>query len=120
MDNLNNRGRFTYLTADTIIIAIALFVVVIVIIYIYNQYQAAKKKKDKETSDKRAPAQCPDYWDAVGENVCRNTHKIGKCGHTNTVSFNDPMFSNPKTSSYMKCKYSKECNTPWNGISDLC
>lgn len=120
MDNINNTSRFTYLTTDSIILAIGIFIVIITIIYIYNQYRDAKKKAQNEVIRKQKPAQCPDYWDSVGKNVCRNTHKIGKCGHENTVSFNDPIFSNPKTSNYMKCKYSKECETPWQGIDNLC
>ena len=93
---------------------------IIAIIYVYNQYRNAKKKQETEVKNRIKIAQCPDYWDAIGENVCSNVHKIGNCGHTNSVSFNDPMFNNPKTSAYMKCRYSIECGAPWEGISDLC
>ena len=68
------------------------------------------------------PSKCPDYWSVAGENKCKNIHKIGICksGDTdNVMDFSEPLFKGTK-GMYYKCNWSKKCNTPWEGIDNLC
>ena len=58
----------------------------------------------------------------TGENKCKNIHKIGICkaGDTdNVMDFSEPLFQGTK-GMYYKCNWSKKCNTPWEGIDNLC
>ena len=68
------------------------------------------------------PSKCPDYWAVVGDDKCKNIHKIGICksGDTdNVMDFSEPLFQGTK-GMYYKCNWSKKCNTPWEGIDNLC
>ena len=68
------------------------------------------------------PATCPDYWQNMGDNVCRNVHKIGDCKSgevDNDMSFDEEIFKNAR-GQYYKCNWSKQCRAPWEGIDNLC
>lgn len=107
------------LTTESLIISISIVSLILIIVYSYGNYVKFKKKQMLNVK-KVKPTNCPDYWDSIGEHKCRNIHKIGKCGLNDDVDFNDKMFQNTKTGDYMKCRYSKYCNTSWEGIDDLC
>jgi hypothetical protein len=70
-------------------------------------------------------AKCPDYWDVVGDNKCRNVNKIGVCLHgdgtldSDVMDFNIPIFEGKK-GLYYKCSWANKCKTPWEGIDKLC
>lgn len=54
--------------------------------------------------------QCPDQWSKIN-NQCVNDFNIGgKCGSTNF----------DKYTKKQKCKWSKKCQSPWEGIDDIC
>ena len=83
-----------------------------------------KKYTDLESGTKFPPwpSKCPDYWAVVGDDKCKNIHKIGICksGDTdNVMDFSEPLFQGTK-GMYYKCNWSKKCNTPWEGIDNLC
>jgi len=69
------------------------------------------------------PAQCPDYWESAGEKICKNTHKIGDCrtgdGDQGKVSFDGILWDGEK-GRVRKCAWAKACNTPWEGIDNIC
>jgi hypothetical protein len=83
------------------------------------------------TSGDNAPAfppfiaKCPDYWDVVDDNKCRNVNKIGVCLHgdgtldSDVMDFNIPIFEGEK-GNYYKCSWANKCKTPWEGIDKLC
>ena len=120
INNLLSNEDYQYVTTDTLIVIIGIFIVIVILIYAYRQYQRYKNVIDRTNKSKKEPGSCPDYWLTVDKNTCRNEHKIGKCGRTGDVAFTDKMFTNPKTGDYMKCRWSKECEAPWENISDLC
>jgi hypothetical protein len=120
INNLLTNDDYQYVTTDTLIVIIGIFIVIVILIYAYKQYQRYKNVIDQTNKSKKEPGTCPDYWLTVDKNTCRNEHKIGKCGRTGDVAFTDKMFTNPKTGDYMKCRWSKECEAPWENISDLC
>lgn len=66
------------------------------------------------------PAKCPDHW-LVTKAGCHNKRKLGKCGlKPNEIqNFDDPIFKG-EDSLYFKCKWAKNCETPWEGIDTLC
>ena len=77
---------------------------------------------EKNTKFPPWPAECPDYWQNMGNNVCRNTQKIGDCKSgdgDNDMDFNEEIFKNAK-GMYYKCNWAKQCNVPWEGIDSLC
>lgn len=87
----------------------------------YNSYRKYIKGKEPKS---RIRLECPDYWAVEGNNICRNIHKIGKCSlmgdRGSVVDFNDEIFQDKATGNYAKCKWSKKCQSPWEGIDDLC
>ena len=106
-----------------------LIIVIVVILSIMSGYGIKifldyKKFTNLESGTKFPPwsSKCPDYWSIVGENKCKNIHKIGICksGDTdNIMDFNEPLFHGTK-GMYYKCNWSKKCNTPWEGIDNIC
>jgi hypothetical protein len=70
-------------------------------------------------------ARCPDYWDVIDNNKCRNINKIGVCLHgdgtldSDVMDFNLPIFQGKK-GNYYKCSWANKCKTPWEGIDKLC
>ena len=112
---INKANNGTYMSGDSLIYVIGFLIALIII---YNFFFVST---DEEIIDeKKEAAQCPDYWDVTDEKMCRNTHRIGKCGLENDVDFNDPMFTDKKTGDLMKCKWSKYCNVPWEHIDGNC
>ena len=79
-----------------------------------------KEERDKQNQILIEPGECPDYWETIDKNTCRNIHRIGKCGLDQDVAFTDDMFNHPRTGQLMKCKWSKQCESPWEHISDTC
>ena len=107
-------------------IRIAFIVIIVLVVIGLFIHTLLKYKKmidlNKNTKFPPWPSKCPDYWTVVGENMCENVHKIGKCkgGDTdNTMDFNDPIFKGSK-GMYYKCNWSKKCNAPWEGVDSLC
>ena len=119
-NNNNNINNLSYSNADTLIVALGIFIVVLILAYIYRQYKDTQKEMQRNNRTLKTPGSCPDYWDTVDEGSCRNVHKIGKCGLGHDVSFNDQMFTHPRTGEYMKCRWSKDCEAPWEHISNIC
>lgn len=129
-NNNNKRGKannnsvkkddsvFNSILSMTIIFLVGGFV----IYYLYKAYKDANNSLKKK--DDRPIPKCPDYWESIEEGKCQNTHKISKCNldpyPDNIANFNDAMFTNKVSGNYMKCKWSKECHAPWEGIDDLC
>lgn len=112
---VNKTNSGTYMTGETLIYVIG-FLIILIIIYNFFFVSSDDEPSDKE----KEPSQCPDYWDVTDEKMCRNVHRIGKCGLEGDVDFNDDMFTDKKTGDLMKCKWSKYCNVPWEHIDDNC
>ena len=94
--------------------------------YLFREY-----KKDKNTFQiKKQIALCPDYWvlnkhentpgkQAVVE--CSNPKKVGGCNYISPKDFgSDLYFGDTLEKNVAKCKWSKYCNAPWEGIDHLC
>jgi hypothetical protein len=60
-------------------------------------------------------SECPDYWESVGPNKCRNTLNVGKCPNDDVVDFNQPKYSGP-TGLAEKCKWASNCGLVWDGL----
>ena len=60
-------------------------------------------------------SECPDYWDSIGPNKCRNTLNVGKCPDDDVVDFNQPKYSGP-TGLTEKCKWASNCGLVWDGL----
>ena len=99
------------------------FTILIVAISTNFWYQYREWKKMQDSFQKARIANvCPDYWENVGDGqnktqVCKNVKKIGRCNITDeTKDFGVDLYKDP----IAKCKWSKYCDAPWEGISHLC
>lgn len=99
---------------------ISLVVVVGFCINIFINYRKHKELEDN-TIFPPWPSKCPDYWASGGDNICRNSHKLGLCksGDDNDMEFGDQLFKGSKGQFY-KCNWAKQCQIPWEGIDNLC
>tara|TARA_B100000674_G_C37021152_1_gene549935 strand:- start:22 stop:354 length:333 start_codon:yes stop_codon:yes gene_type:complete len=107
-----------------LIIKLGLMVAVIVLFISYYVYQYMY-------GDNVTPifppftSTCPDYWEAIGDQKCRNVNKIGKCliyngtKDSDVMDFDLPIFKGKK-GMYYKCSWAQKCGVPWEGISNLC
>jgi len=78
---------------------------------------------EKNTKFPPWPAKCPDYWTNMGDDVCRNTYRIGDCysGETdNDMDFGKEAIYKNTRGMYYKCNWAKQCKVPWEGIDSLC
>ena len=87
--------------------------------YLYNEY---RKTKDTYES-KRHISICPDYWSLTSNsnpdnNVikCENNKNIGRCNLNGSKDFSAELYKDD----IAKCKGSKYCNSPWEGVDQLC
>jgi hypothetical protein len=101
---------------------VALVVILAMVSYYgYDEYKASSEKPQFPPF----VSKCPDYWDVVGENRCRNVNKLGICLHgdgtkdSDVMDFNLPIFEGKK-GMYYKCSWAQKCQVPWEGISNLC
>lgn len=90
-------------------------------IYLYREYQ---KTKDSFEMKRYVPL-CPDYWSITEDSnptsdsptiKCRNDKKIGRCNYNDPKDFSTDLYKDD----IAKCKWSKYCNAPWEGIDNLC
>ena len=119
------KGSFNvkeFIKSPTFQLGILLAVTGIVILTLFwYQYREWKKTQD-DYQKKRIANVCPDYWHNVsdGENktrVCKNVTKIGRCNIIDHIKdFGIDLYNDP----IAKCKWSKYCKAPWEGISHLC
>ena len=112
-----NANNGTYMSGESLVYVIGFL---IILILIYNFFFVSSDDEETENEDEVKGSQCPDYWDVTDDKMCRNVHRIGKCGLENDIDFNDQIFTDKKTGDLMKCKWSKYCNVPWEHIDDLC
>ena len=120
MNNNRSIRRQTY-TSDTIMMVVGLLALAGICIYLYNNY---KNLKNSIMPTATIPiAQCPDYWDSIGDKKCQNSKSLGSCSVTpgaNIMDFSGEIFTNANTGNYAKCKWAKSCNVSWGGIDRLC
>ncbi len=108
-------------STTTVIYIIGFLAFVLGCVYLYNYYKAFKAKL--MATQAQLVTNCPDYWESVGDKVCKNVNFLGSCANTtlsNTVDFSGEIFTNSNTGDYAKCKWAKECNMPWSGIDRIC
>ena len=112
--------EYTYLNTSSFITVIGVIIVILVIFKIVRDVrQMTYNKEEKQKSSREVPM-CPDYFEIVVNNKCRNIHKLGKCGHNNDIDFNDESFSDRRVGDVMKCRYAKACDLSWEGVDKLC
>lgn len=97
--------------------------VVLAIIIGYGIYIIVKYRKESEEKFKIVRAKCPDYWEVLDNNKCKNVKKLGQCSNTednNIMDFSDDMYKHPKNGNYFKCVWAKNCEVSWQGIDLIC
>lgn len=104
-------------------IIVAIFSIIIIIgfsIKIFLDYTHFKKLTES-SSFPPWPAKCPDYWEVIEGEQCKNTHNIGICksdNDDNIMDFNDQVFKGGQ-GQLNKCSWSKKCKSPWEGIDSM-
>ena len=125
---------------DTFTKTIIILSIIFLFYYYYKQYKNWKDEQDKLTWPNEYN-QCPDYWVNEGNHICKNVKNLGRCplndkgqlhkngnidfklvsgipNNTDINKLDDTMNSN--TSLMKKCKWSKQCNSSWEGVDKLC
>ena len=111
---------------ELFIYIVGILIVIGAAYYIWKQYTAwyAKfQETDKQKLEQAKMLECPDYWETIGKNKCKNVNNIGRCSidpSNNVMDFNDEIFTNTQSGDYSKCKWAKQCNVIWGGIDKLC
>lgn len=100
--------------------------IVFIVMGTYYFYMFREYKKTKTSFEiKRYTSTCPDYWTISGNSnpndkkpkiICKNPKKIGRCNFTEDKDFSSDLYKDD----IAKCKWSKYCNAPWEGIDNLC
>ena len=112
--------------------------VIYLIYYYYQQYKKWKKIQATVTWPKEYSI-CPDYWTHEGNHICKNLNNLGKCpgGPTGLVqgglvdmksiaggvkgqgdALDQAMLEAVPLNK--KCRWARNCETPWEGIDKLC
>lgn len=106
---------------------LSVIIIVVFIIYIYVEIKSINKNNTVNMKTKLTYGECPDFFETMtrdGKKYCKNTYKLGSCAKSednNIISFeDDELFTDDVNGNIMKCKWSKECDIPWNGIDRLC
>jgi hypothetical protein len=62
-------------------------------------------------------ANCPDYWDMSGNNMCRNIKNLGNSSCANIIDFSAPQWSG-SNGNCTKAKWAQSCNLSWDGLTE--
>jgi hypothetical protein len=98
------------------------FIGFIIAYIIYKVYKVIQDKKEKQFPP--WSSECPDHWEVVGKNICKNSKNIGNCSlkedGSNIMDFSkEDLFTGDK-GKFFKCEWAKNCNVSWEGIDNLC
>lgn len=113
----------TFFSTSTFTIIIIILFVFLLGVYLYRAYKDFQNKAKNREDEYAVIAQCPDYWEIVEDNKCRNTHFLGSCSNNvdnDIMDFSDEIFTNPKSGDYAKCQWAKGCNVEWRGVKKVC
>lgn len=128
-NNRNNLGRNNntgsrLFTTGSFTTAIVVLFFVFLGIFIYRSYRDFQKQKTDKLDARTTPPECPDYWEKVGPNKCKNTLRVnGNCNtspENSTMDFDTEIFKHPKLSNKFKCRWARQCKVSWSGIDSLC
>ena len=110
-----------------------IILIVVSIIFLITYYWRQYKKWQKEQEGLTWPrnlSECPDYWVNEGKSICRNIHNLGNCPSgpsgqitQGTVDFKGITGSSntgTRNSLLQKCRWTKRCNSTWEGVDKLC
>ena len=92
-----------------VIAAILLAIILIIVLYL------VKNSKSKIVFPPYVD-QCPDYWEVVDTNKCKNVNDIGNC--SGTVDFSAQKYTGP-SGIQEKAKWARGCGVTWDGITNV-
>lgn len=84
----------------------------------YGKYKNTKQKESVADWPPEIDA-CPDYWEDIGNNRCKNILGLGKCYNkkdNNVMDFGKDYLKTKE----QKCKWVKDCGISWEGIDISC
>lgn len=94
-------------------------------LYLLKKYREFKMLWKKENKWPPTYNRCPDYWEDLGAEGCRNVHNLGNCpkGENGLIIANGVQkFSSIDTpeSRIGACKQAQNCGLTWENIDKLC
>lgn len=118
-NNISKKVKLSkmYITTNAFIQVLGGIIFIALFVYLFNQYRAYMKAEKRKNLENRKPSICPDYWEIVGPNKCRNVHKIGLFGD-NVMDFNQKQYTHKRRGKFNKKQWAKKYETPWEGIYD--
>tara|TARA_B100001093_G_scaffold519998_1_gene611974 strand:- start:2599 stop:2940 length:342 start_codon:yes stop_codon:yes gene_type:complete len=104
-----------------IVITLGIIIISLFVMFLYLKLRANKKNITELSTKKRNISQCPDYWESIGENLCKNIHGLGESGRIiNIADFNGEIYQDEETAPELKCHWAKIAKVPWQYIDKLC
>jgi len=100
-----------------------LFLSVVIGYVIYSVYKTIKAST-KNSLFPPWPSECPDHWEVVGKDKCKNVKNIGNCSTSDqgstVMDFSKEEIFKGDDSLYFKCQWSHNCNVTWEGVDNQC
>ena len=93
-------------------------VILFMFVRYYNKYSTYKKAKSEVVWPPEVDS-CPDYWEDIGNNRCKNVLGLGKCYKNKDNNIMDFSKDYLKTKE-QKCKWVKDCGLSWEGVDSTC
>lgn len=93
-------------------------IVVFMLFRYYNRYRKYINDQLKLTWPPEIDI-CPDYWEDIGNNRCKNNIGLGKCynqRNNNIMNFGKDYLKTKE----QKCKWTKACGLSWEGVDITC
>ena len=106
-----------YITTNAFIQVLGGIIFIALFVYLFNQYRAYMKAEKRKILDVHKPSICPDFWEIVGPNKCRNVRKIGELDNV-VIDFNQKKFIHKTRGNFYKKHWAKTYKIPWEGIYD--
>tara|TARA_B110000211_G_C13968532_1_gene503876 strand:- start:143 stop:487 length:345 start_codon:yes stop_codon:yes gene_type:complete len=110
---------------DPLTIGLIVFATIILGVYYYRQISNWAVEQKNLTWPVKI-ANCPDYWNEKSDGTCENvmmlptaTCSSGGEEPLKTVNFQGGVYLGEE-GDVKKCNWSKQCNTSWEGIDNLC
>ena len=100
---------------SVLVIAIILFLIIMLMIGVIIRSHDKNKLFPPEVPH------CPDYWESMGQEGCRNTHGLGNIEKTECggdVKFTEQKYQG-ESGRKNKCEWARNCEVEWDGITNV-
>tara|TARA_B100001093_G_C26782075_1_gene995071 strand:- start:896 stop:1240 length:345 start_codon:yes stop_codon:yes gene_type:complete len=98
---------------------VVVIIAIVVLIILLSWIGYAMYKNQHSGTFPPVVAQCPDYWDVSGNNLCINTRSLGTCAidGDKSMNFDQDQFKGAE-GSCQKYRWARGCGVSWSGITN--